>query len=416
MSTAEEYQVYVGIDWATAAHRVVILDPARRPVAERVVAQTGAALTALADELAARVDGAVGRVAIAIEVPRGPVVEPLLERGFTVFALNPKQLDRFRDRYRMGGAKDDRRDALVLATALVTDREAFRRLSVEAPAVIRLRELGRTEDELQQELTRLANRLQEQLRRFYPPALALCPAAQEPWFWALLQLAPTPAAAAGLSRKRVAALLRAHRIRRVTAEAVVAALQTPALRVAPGTAEAASEHIAWLLPRLRLVEEQHRACALRVAQALEALAEPAAGQPAEQRDVTILRSLPGVGRVVAATLLGEAAPALTARDYHALRVQSGLAPVTRQSGKRREVGMRYACHQRLRTAMYHWGRTSIQFDAHSRHHYAQLRGRGHSHGRALRGVVDRLLNILMVMLQTQTTYDASRRQPLAQIA
>jgi transposase len=410
----EEYRLYVGIDWASAAHRVVILDAARGVVADQEVAHTGAALAALADELTAGAGGDPAAVAVAIEVPRGPVVETLLERGFAVYALNPKQLDRFRDRYSVAGAKDDRRDARVAAEALITDRAAFRRLRGEEPGVIRLRELGRTEAELQQELTRLANRLREQLLRYYPQALALCPAADEPWFWALLAMAPTPSAAARLTLDRVRALLRAQRIRRLTAETVRAQLHTLALRVAPGTAEAASETIGWLLPRLELLARQRQACARRVEEVLDELTT--SGQLTEQRDVLILRSVPGIGRVVAATLLGEAAAEVAQRDYHALRTHAGLAPVTKQSGKRRDVHMRYACHARLRVAFYHWGRVSVQRDPRSRAHYTQLRQRGHSHARAVRGVTDRLLAMLMAMLRTQTCYDPSRRQPLAQTA
>ncbi len=410
----EEYRVYVGIDWASAAHRVIIVDAARRVVAEHEVAHTGAALAALGDELIARAGGDAAAVAVAIEVPRGPVVETLLERGCAVYALNPKQLDRFRDRYSVAGAKDDRRDARVLAEALITDRAAFRRLRVEEPGVIRLRELGRAEADLQEELTRLANRLRDQLLRYYPQALALCPAADEPWFWALLAVAPTPAAAARLASDRVGTLLRAHRIRRLRAESVLAQLHTPALRVAPGTAEAASETIGWLLPRLELLAQQHRDCARRVEEALDELTT--SGQLREQRDVLILRSVPGIGRVVAATLLGEAAAEVAARDYHALRTHGGLGPVTKQSGKRRVVQMRYACHDRLREAFYHWGRVNVQRDPRSRAHYTRLRQCGHSHGRALRGVVDRLLEMLMAMLRTQTCYDPSRRQPLAKTA
>jgi transposase len=410
----EEYRVYVGIDWASSAHRVVSLDGAQGVVADQEVAHSGAGLAALADELTARAGGAVEAVAVAIEVPRGPVVETLLERGFAIYALNPKQLDRFRDRYSVAGAKDDRRDARVLAQALITDRAAFRRLRLEEPGVIRLRELGRAEAELQQELRRLANRLREQLLRYYPQALALCPAADEPWFWALLAVAPRPAAAERLAPARVRTLLRAHRIRRLTAETVLARLRTPALRVAPGTAEAASEHIGWLLPRLDLVARQHAGCTRRVQQVLDELTTP--GQPSEQRDVLILRSVPGIGRVVAATLLGEAAAEVALRDYHALRAHAGLAPVTKQSGKRRDVQMRYACQARLREAFYHWGRVNVQRDPRSRAHYTRLRQAGHSHARALRGVVDRLLAMLMAMLRTQTCYEPSRRQPLAQPA
>ena len=89
------------------------------------------------------------------------------------------------------------------------------------------------------------------------------------------------------------------------------------------------------------------------------------GQKSKQRDVTILRSLPGVGRIVLATLLGEAAEPLRKRDYHALRPLSGVAPVTRRSGKRCVV-VRQACHLRLRNAVYHWARVAIQHDAQPR--------------------------------------------------
>jgi transposase len=129
------------------------------------------------------------------------------------------------------------------------------------------------------------------------------------------------------------------------------------------------------------------------------------GQSHEQRDVTILRSLPGVGRIVLATLLGEAAEPLRKRDYHTLRSLCGVAPVTLRSGKRCLVVMRHACHLRLRTALYHWARVAIQHDARSRTRYGELRKRGHSHGRALRSVADRLLAVACAMLKTQTTFN-----------
>lgn len=413
----DAYAFYVGVDWASEAHQVAIVDAARRlPLHQQRVPHTGAALSQLANALVERGGGAPARVAVAIEVPRGPVVETLLERGIHVYALNPKQLDRFRDRYSVAGAKDDRRDARVLAEALQTDRSAFRRLQVDDPAVIRLRELTRAEAELQQEHLRLANRLREQLQRFYVQALAVCPAADEPWLWALLEQAPTPAAAQRLTRAQLGRLLRTHRIRRLTAEALHAHLQTSALGVAPGTAEAASEHVLLLVPRLRLVQAQLQACAQRLDALLTALGEPAPGQPGEHRDVTILRSCPGVGRGIAATMLAEAAGLLASRDYHGLRTRIGAAPVTRQSGKHRTVSMRYACNQRLRYAAYHWGRVSVQRDPHSRVHYAALRARGKSHARALRGVVDRLLRVLVAMLETRTLYDPTHRQPLEQTA
>lgn len=402
--TDSTYQFYVGVDWATEEHRVIVLDADRRVLHERTVRQEGVALEAFATWVSDLAGGRVDTVAVALEVPRGAVVEVLMARGCHVFAINPKQVDRFRDRYTVAGAKDDRRDARVLADALATDRPAFRRLAPEDPRVIELREVSRLETDLRDELRRLANRLLEQLSRFFPQMLQLCPAADEPWLWALLERAPTPSAARALPRATVRHLLTRYRIRRVGVDEVVTLLRTPALPVAPGTVRGAQAHLTVLLPRLRLVHAQRATCGAR----LDALLEELADQE-EHRDVSILRSLPGVGRAVAATMLAEASRLLAARDYHGLRAHSGVAPVTKQSGKRALVVMRQACNPRLRDAAHYWGQSAVRHEPRSQAHYAQLRARGHSHGRALRGVVDRLLRVLMAMLTTQTLYDPARR-------
>ena len=109
------------------------------------------------------------------------------------------------------------------------------------------------------------------------------------------------------------------------------------------------------------------------------------GQRYEQRDVVILRSMPGLGRIILAVLLAEVWQPLRRRDYHALRSLSGVAPVTRRSGKTSVVVRRYACNKRLANALYHWARLATQHDALSRR-YAALRQRGHSRGRALRTI------------------------------
>jgi transposase len=398
-----DYELYVGIDWASQQHQVCVIDATGRRREQRRVAHSGAGLTEFVEHLTSLVTDP-GRIAVAIEVPRGAMVDMLLERGCQVFALNPKQLDRFRDRHTVAGAKDDRRDAFVLADALRTDRAAFRRLTSEAADVIQLRELARIHAELVQDAGRLTNRLREQLWRFYPQALTLCPAADEPWLWTMLQAVPTPAAAQRVARSTLAAVLGRHRIRRLTADEVLAALRAPALGVAPGAAEAASEHVALLLPRLALVHEQRVRCERRLDALLAAVAaaEPHADEP-EHRDVAILRSLPGVGRVVAATMLAEASRPLAARDYQTLRAHAGVAPVTRQSGKGRQILMRRSCNRRLRHAVFHWARNSIRLDPRCGAQYQRLRQR-HGHARALRGVADRLLRVLVAMLTTRTLY------------
>jgi len=403
-----DFQYFVGIDWGSEKHRVCLMDRDGQTLEERWIEHSGGSLADLADWLRQRTPESARALAAAIEIPRGAIVETLLEHGFAVFSINPKQLDRFRDRYSPAGAKDDRRDAFVLADSLRTDRHCFRAVRLDEPAMIRLRELSRLEDEVGEEQNRATNRLREQFHRFFPQLLQLSESADEPWLWALFESAPSPARAARLSEAKIAGILRQHRIRRITAAEVRAILKAKPLRLAPGAAEAAAEHALLLLPRLRLLHRQRTDLGRRIGALLEELTAPVEGQP-EHRDAAILLSLPGLGRKVAATMLSEASQAIAERDYHALRCYSGAAPITRQSGKKKVVLMRRGCNERLRNALYHWSRTSIVWDAASKKRYAALRACGHSHGRALRAMADRWLKVLISMLRNQTLYDVQRR-------
>src|SRR5205085_651744 len=192
--------------------------------------------------------------------------------------------------------------------------------------------------------------------------LKLCPGVDEPWFWDLLEWAPLPGAK--LSKSKLQNLLRSHRIRRLDAATIQQRLGVPALPLAPGAAQAISERVLLILPMLRLLQRQRKDLEHRI----EAVLEQMSGEEpeAEHRDVTILRSLPGVGRVIAATMLAEASQPLAERDYDALRSYGGTAPIRHQSGKRRSVILRQGCNQRLRNAIYHWSRVSTQCDQRSR--------------------------------------------------
>lgn len=409
----EEFRVYVGIDWASKAHQVCMLDARGTVRSERQVLHKAQALEALATALIEAAGGEAAAVAVGIEVPHGAVVETLLERGLVVFALNPKQLDRFRDRFTVAGAKDDRRDARVLADAVRTDQRAFTRVRLPAAAVLELREETRIHDELRTEWSRVTNRLRHQLARFYPQLLEVGDV-DEPWLWALYELAPTPAAAARLRPARLTRLLRTQRIRRHTADSVLAVLRTPALVVAPGTVEAAQRHIALLLEQGRVLHRQRRECEQRLAQLLSreevANVSSAAAPRREHSDLEILLSLPGAGNLVVATMLAEAGELLAARDYSTLRTRTGIAPITRRSGNKLTVLMRYACNEYLRNACHHWAQGAIRWDPRSAQHYARLRANGHRHGRALRGVADRLQAMLIAMLRTGTLYDPTRHE------
>lgn len=166
-----------------------------------------------------------------------------------------------------------------------------------------------------------------------------------------------------------------------------------------------------MLPHLRLLHQQRKDLAERMDAQLKRIAvvDSQAPDSAVGRDLALMMSIPGVGRTISATLVAEAYDALAQRDYHALRAHGGTAPVTRQSGKARQVSMRYGCNHRLRNAFYHWARTSLQNDERSKNHYARLRSVGHGHGRSLRGVADRLVAVLIAILKSGRNHDSGRR-------
>src|ERR671911_2390551 len=395
---------FAGVDWGSEKHQVCLRDVAGTVVGERAFAHNGAGLVAMCDWLVS-VAGRPSTVAVAIEVPHGPVVDVLLDRGFAVHAINPKQLDRLRDRFSVAGAKDDRRDARVAADGLRTDPHLFRQVTAGDPSVVELREWSRLAEELQQERLRLANRIRQQLWRYYPQLLELGEDVTAEWVLALWSVAPTPAKAAQLREATVARLLARHRIRRLDAASVLGVLRQPGITVAAGVTEAAVLHLRSLVARLRLANTDFRQAERKLDELCARLGQDATAAADGPCDAAILRSLPGVGLVVLATLLTEAGDPLARRDYAALRTLSGVAPVTKRSGKTCLVVMRYAAQDRLRQAMFHWARVAAVHDPKSRSRYEALRARGHSYGRALRGVADRLLGVACVLLRRQVLFD-----------
>src|SRR3954454_10009171 len=287
---------FAGVDWGSERHQVCLLDAAGQVVGERAFAHGGAGLAALCDWLVS-IAGDPGTVAVAIEVPHGPVVDALLDRGFAVHAINPKQLERLRDRISVAGAKDDRRDARVAAGGLRTDPHLFRPVEAGDPVVIALREASRLAEELQQDRVPLSNRIRQQLWRYSPQLLAVRNDVTAEWVLDLWTLAPTPAKAARLRETTLARLLHEHRIRRLDAEQVVGLLRQRAIPVAEGVTEAAVLHLRSLVARLRLANREFHQAERKLDELCSTLSKSAAAAGGAPPDATVLSSLPGVGPV-----------------------------------------------------------------------------------------------------------------------
>jgi hypothetical protein len=177
-----EFTFYVGIDLGNTQQAICVLDGCRKQVLQR---------TADTDHAVLRVVEAVGdtpfeQVAVGVEDLNTVVVDGLLDLGFSVFSINPKQADRFRDRMSAAGAKDDRRDAQVLARALMTDLEFFHRRAPRTELELAMRVSRRREASMAEEVRRLSSQLYAMVQRLDPSLLRLCQGADERWFWSLV--------------------------------------------------------------------------------------------------------------------------------------------------------------------------------------------------------------------------------------
>ena len=339
-----------------------------------------------------------------------------MERNFPVHAINPKQLDRFRDRLSPSGAKDDRRDAYVLA------------ISANRHALFPAAAADRTAD-------RPTARVCSDQRK---PDQGPRPSCQSDRTAAVALLSTVPrtgkGSVEGLDQGTVGndtgtgqGQDRTQVNDRETAREAPGA--THQRRWDPGKTQNAAHHSRRRyrgggahqseLAFDQLAFNQHQASEInaRIDQLMEQLmAAPDDESGTDwQRDVAILSSIPGVGRIVLATLLAEASGLLINRDREALRCLCGIAPVTKRSGKTINVMRRLACNGRLRNAMHHWARTAVQHDDICKAKYSTLRERGHSHARALRSVGDRLLTVACAMLRDGTLFDPNQ-QALQQAA
>jgi Transposase IS116/IS110/IS902 family len=183
-------------------------------------------------------------------------------------------------------------------------------------------------------------------------------------------------------------------------------LDSPLARVftrRPAPSISGASHGQLLLPQVTLLDQQLRDVGRRIKHLLKTIEESG------DSDVSIIQSVPGIGPGITAIPLSEASRPIRERDYYFLRCLAGTAPVAVQSAKRRMVSMRRACSARLRQALHHWATRSIICDETSRKQYDYLRTAGHQHARALRGLADRLVRMLIAMLKYQTPFDPQTR-------
>ena len=389
--------IFVGDDWAEISHDVCVMDEAgtvlaalRLPEGLEGIERLHALLGDHAEE--------PGEIVVGIETDRGMWVGALVAAGYEVFAVNPLAVNRYRDRHVTSGAKSDPGDAKVLADLVRTDRHNHRSIAGDTELADAIKLLARAHQSFIWDRQRHINRLRNALREFYPQALeAFGTELAERDAVAVLRIAPTPELGRRLSRSKItSALRRAGRRRNLEARAVVIqeALRSPQPE-APATVSNAFGTVAASL--VELIASLND----RVASLEEELQSHFESHP----DAEILRSLPGLGVVLGARVLGEFGDDPNRfSNASARRNYAGTSPITKASGKSRVVLARFARNDRLYDACRQWAFCSLTTSPGARLCYDRHRAKGKTHNQALRSLANRWVSILDGCLHHRRSY------------
>lgn len=399
--------IWCGIDWAERHHDVALVDDDGKLIAKRRVGDDLSGFTALLELLTEHRAISNGECAtpIAIETANGLLPAALLASGFTVYAINPLAASRYRDRYAVSRAKSDAGDALVLANVLRTDRSAHRPIPADSELVRAVRVLARAQQDAVWERQQAQNKLRSLLREYYASALATFDDLAAPVAREVLTVAPTPDHARRLRRTTLrAAVIRAGRQRGIDAEVerILTGLRREQLRQPLLVEHAMGQQALAHLRALTTAAENADCLQTAMTQRFE-----------QHPDSELITSLPGLGSVLGARVLGELGDdRVRFADARSVKAFAGTAPVTRASGTRRVVSMRVVRNKRLGQAGYLWAFSLLRQSPGARAHYDRRRQRGDSHAAALRNLSNRFMGILFHCLQQHVPYDEHQAFPL----
>jgi Transposase/Transposase IS116/IS110/IS902 family len=389
--------IFVGVDWAEAHHDVHLQGEDGKRLGGGRLPEGVEGIARFHELVGAHVEDPA-EVIIGIETDRGLFVAALVAAGYEVFAVNPMSTSRYRDRHSTSGAKSDPGDAKVLADMVRTDRHNHRPVAGDTEGVEAVKVLARAHQSMIWSKGRQTNLLRSTLREFYPAALVAFDDLASGDALEVLKVAPTPTLGAGLSRSKIAAALRrGGRKRRVderTSE-IQTALRSPQLQASAVVATAMGSSVSASVAVI----------ATMVAQIAELARELEAGFD-QHPDAEVVRSLPGLGTILGARVLGEFgddpnryATTKCRKNY------AGTSPITRASGTKRVVLARFARNQRLADAIYLWAFAALSASPGARAFYDSHRDAGDTHHAALRALGNRLVGILHGCLIHHSAYD-----------
>ena len=389
--------LFVGDDWAEDHHDVYLMNDDGKRVASRRLPEGLAGMRELHDLVAAHAEEPA-QVTIGIETDRGLWVNALSGAGYQVYAVNPLAVARYRDRYHVSGAKSDAADAKLWADLVRTDRHNHRLIAGDTPGAEAVKVLARAHQNLIWTRNRHTNALRSALREYYPAALEAFDDLADRDAVAILARVPDPRQAASLSLAKIRSALKAAGRQRnidTRAQDIQTALRSEQL-TAPAAVTAA--FAASSRATVGIIAELNRQ--------IDDLETELHAHFETHPDADIYRSLPGLGVILGARVLGEFGDDPNRYTIAKCRKNyAGTSPLTVASGKKRAVLARHVRNRRLYDAIDQWAFCALQASPGARLFYDHRRTAGDLHHQALRALGNRLVGILHGCLRHQTHYD-----------
>ena len=391
--------IFVGVDWAEAHHDVHVADEEGRRLSKARLPEGVEGIARFHELVGAYVEDPE-QVVIGIETDRGLFVSALVAAGYQLYAVNPMSTSRYRDRHSTSGAKSDAGDAEVLSDMVRTDRHHHRLVAADTNEIEAIKVLARAHQSMVWSKSRQANMLRSTLREFYPGALLAFDDLTSGDALEVLRMAPTPVLGAALSRSKIAAALRrGGRQRRVDERSaeIQAALRSEQLAAPPR----------WKRPWGVQWRPAWR-CSPRWSPRSATWPRSSPRNFEAHPEAEVVRSLPGLGTILGARVLGEFgdepnryANAKSRKNY------AGTSPITRASGTKKTVLARHVRNRRLADAIYLWAFASLGASPGARAYYDARRAAGDGHHQALRALGNRLVGIFHGCLTHHVAYDES---------
>lgn len=384
---------YVGIDWADDHHDIFITNESGKQIDSFKITNTPEGISAFKDKIS-NLAVPKDQVLFAIETPNNLLVDSLLDEGYIIYSINPKSVNRYRDRYRPSGAKDDTFDAMVLSNIIRTDINQFKPIIPNSNLARELKILTQDEQKLVFLKTKLVNQIQSCLKSYYPAALTLFANIEQPVALDFLLKYPTHQIPAFNQLKKILKKHHCHNIEQRTNE-IINILSGSKFFVEEFTVRAKSRMLITLVEQLKMLLLKLNEYKIEINKLFD-----------QHPDSDIFKSLPGAGEKTAPRMLSEFGDNRERfSDKKEIQCFAGTAPVTKRSGKTITVHVRHSCRKQFRNIIYQFAFSSIKQSIWAKKFYEHQRAKGNSHSKAIRALGNKWLKIIFTMWQNNQPYN-----------